>query len=123
MQVRTNAGPFRIVIHGQPGPGSAVGRAVRGAGPGSGPRPPAAAGQPAAPMDGVVVKVGVAPGDEVERHAVLVVLEAMKMQIPVTAPWPGRVTALLVAEGDSVTAGQPLAEVSRSPGGRDASED
>jgi biotin carboxyl carrier protein len=29
----------------------------------------------------------------------------------VTAPWPGRVTAVLVAEGDSVTAGQPLAEV------------
>jgi biotin carboxyl carrier protein len=62
-------------------------------------------------MDGVVVKVGVARGDEVERHAVLVVLGAMKMQIPVTAPWPGRVTAVLVAEGDSVTAGQPLAEV------------
>ena len=47
------------------------------------------------------------------RHAVLVVLEAMKMQIPVTAPWPGEVRALLVAEGDSVTAGQPLAEIAR----------
>jgi acetyl-CoA/propionyl-CoA carboxylase biotin carboxyl carrier protein len=111
VEVRTNAGPFRIVIHGRPHPGSASGRAGRGAGPRSGPRPPATAGQPAAPMDGVVVKVGVAQGDEVERHAVLVVLEAMKMQIPVTAPWPGRVTALLVAEGDSVTAGQPLAEI------------
>jgi biotin carboxyl carrier protein len=33
------------------------------------------------------------------RYAVLVVLEAMKMQIPVTAPWPGEVRALLVAEG------------------------
>ena len=70
-------------------------------------------------MDGVVVKVAVARGDEVERHTVLVVLEAMKMQIPVTAPWPGRVTALLVAEGDSVTAGQPLAEVSPPPDGAD----
>jgi len=49
----------------------------------------------------------------VERHAVLVVLEAMKMQIPVTAPWPGEVRALLVAEGDSVTSGQPLAEIAR----------
>jgi biotin carboxyl carrier protein len=68
-------------------------------------------------MDGVVVKVEVARGDEVERHAVLVVLEAMKMQIPVTAPWPGRVTALLVAAGDSVTAGQPLAAVSADAGG------
>jgi acetyl-CoA/propionyl-CoA carboxylase biotin carboxyl carrier protein len=112
VRIRTNAGPFVIKIHGRPGPGAA---AVRAAGGGAGPRPgqraPAAAGQPAAPMDGVVVKVAAAPGDEVERHAVLVVLEAMKMQIPVTAPWPGRVTALLVAAGDSVTAGQPLAEV------------
>jgi biotin carboxyl carrier protein len=66
-------------------------------------------------MDGVVVEVGAACGDVVERHAVLVVLEAMKMQLPVTAPWAGRVTALLVAEGDSVTAGQPLAEVSLPP--------
>ena len=50
----------------------------------------------------------------VERHAVLVVLEAMKMQIPVTAPWPGQVRALPVAEGDSVTSGQSLAEVATS---------
>jgi acetyl/propionyl-CoA carboxylase alpha subunit len=120
VQVRTSAGPFRIVIHGRPVTGASAGRAGRGAGPRPGPRTPAAAGQPAAPMDGVVVKVGAACGDEVERHAVLVVLEAMKMQIPVTAPWPGRVTALLVAEGDSVTAGQPLAEVSRPPDGGDA---
>jgi biotin carboxyl carrier protein len=68
-------------------------------------------------MDGVVVKVEVARGDEVARHAVLVVLEAMKMQIPVTAPWSGRVTALLVAAGDSVTAGQPLARVSADAAG------
>ncbi|HEU5387827.1 MAG TPA: biotin carboxylase N-terminal domain-containing protein [Streptosporangiaceae bacterium] len=112
VRIRTNAGPFVIKIHGRPGPGAVP---VRAGGGGAGPRPgqraQAAAGQPAAPMDGVVVKIAAVPGDEVERHAVLVVLEAMKMQIPVTAPWPGRVTALLVAEGDSVTAGQPLAEV------------
>jgi acetyl/propionyl-CoA carboxylase alpha subunit len=117
VQVRTNMGPFVIKIFGRPGPDLAPVRAGRGAGPQPGPRTPAAAGQPAAPMDGVVVKVEVARGDEVERHAVLVVLEAMKMQIPVTAPWAGRVTALLVAEGDSVTAGQPLAAVSADAGG------
>ena len=86
---------------------------VPGACPQAGSGNLAAAGQPAAPMDGVVVKVAVARGDVVERHAVLVVLEAMKMQIPVTAPWPGEVRALLVAEGDSVTSGQPLAEIAR----------
>jgi acetyl/propionyl-CoA carboxylase alpha subunit len=117
VQIRTNAGPFVIKVYGRPGPGPAAVRPGRVAGPGSGPPSPAAAGQPAAPMDGVVVKVEVARGDAVERHAVLVVLEAMKMQIPVTAPWPGRVTALLVAEGDSVTAGQPLAEISEDAAG------
>ena len=112
VQIRTSAGPFVISIHGQPGTGAASVRAGRGgAGPRSVQRAQASAGQPAAPMDGVVVKVAVARGDEVGRHAVLVVLEAMKMQIPVTAPRPGRVTALLVAEGDSVTAGQLLAEI------------
>jgi biotin carboxyl carrier protein len=63
-------------------------------------------------MDGVVVKVAVAPGETVGRHAELVVLEAMKMQIPVTAPWAGQVRAVLTAPGDSVTAGQQLIELS-----------
>ena len=121
VEVRTNMGPFVVKIYGRPGPDVASVRTGRGAGPRPGPqygpRAPAAAGQPAAPMDGVVVKVEVARGDEVARHAVLVVLEAMKMQVPVTAPWAGRVTALLVAEGDSVTAGQPLAAVSADAGG------
>ena len=114
VEIRTNHGPFRVSIYGRPRPGPPVGRdqpAARGSGPRDGTGSLATAGQPAAPMDGVVVEVAVARGDVVEQHAVLVVLEAMKMQIPVTAPWPGEVRALLVAEGDSVTAGQPLAEI------------
>ena len=114
VEIRTSHGPFRVTIHGRPRPGPTAGRdqpPARGAGPRTGTGSLAAAGQPAAPMDGVVVKVAVARGDVVEQHAVLVVLEAMKMQIPVTAPWPGEVRALLVVEGDSVTAGQPLAEI------------
>jgi acetyl-CoA/propionyl-CoA carboxylase biotin carboxyl carrier protein len=110
VEVRTNFGPFRISIPGRPGGAPAVaGRAWGGV---RRPDAPSLAGPPAAPMDGVVVRVAVAPGQAVERHAVLVVLEAMKMQIPVTAPRAGQVRAVLVAEGDSVTAGQPLAEVS-----------
>ena len=114
VEIRTNHGPFRVSIYGRPRPGPAVGRdqpLARGSGPRAGTGSLAAAGQPAAPMDGLVVKVAVARGDVVEQHAVLVVLEAMKMQIPVTAPWPGEVRTLLVAEGDSVTTGQPLAEI------------
>jgi acetyl-CoA/propionyl-CoA carboxylase, biotin carboxylase, biotin carboxyl carrier protein len=111
VEIRTSHGPFRVTIHGRPRPGPAAGPGAgpdvgaaepppdRGAGSPAGSGTPAGAGQPAAPMDGVVVKVGVACGDVVERHAVLVVLETMKMQIPVTAPWPGEVRALLVGEG------------------------
>jgi acetyl-CoA/propionyl-CoA carboxylase biotin carboxyl carrier protein len=110
VEVRTNFGPFRISIPGRPrGAPAVAGRAWGGV---RRPDAPSLAGPPAAPMDGVVVRVAVAPGQAVERHAVLVVLEAMKMQIPVTAPQAGQVRAVLVAEGDSVTAGQPLAEVS-----------
>jgi biotin carboxyl carrier protein len=115
VEIRTSHGPFRVTIHGRPRPGPADGQPppTRGTGSPDGAGTPAAVGQPAAPVDGVVVKVAVACGDVVARHAVLAVLEAMKMQIPVTAPWPGEVRALLVAEGDSVTAGQPLAEIAR----------
>ena len=47
----------------------------------------------------------VAEGDE------LVILESMKMEIPVDAPAAGVLHELLVAEGDAVTEGQVLAVV------------
>jgi len=55
----------------------------------------------------VRVEVGqrVAEGDE------LVILESMKMEIPVTAPIAGAVTQLLVADGDQVQEGALLAVV------------
>ncbi len=112
VEVRASTGPFRISIHGQPRAAGTVAATSRGPGRPAGPATPATAGgPPVAPMDGVVVKVAVTPGEVVERHAVLVVLEAMKMQIPVTAPAAGTVQAVLVAPGDSVTAGQPLAQL------------
>ncbi|MFT5222126.1 MAG: acetyl/propionyl-CoA carboxylase alpha subunit [Glaciecola sp.] len=62
----------------------------------------------AAPMPGAVVKVAVTEGQHVETGATLVVVEAMKMEHPVTAPSAGTVTAVLVAAGDAVSAGQAL---------------
>lgn len=61
-----------------------------------------------APMPGAVVKVEVAEGDHVDAGQVLVVVEAMKMEHPVTAPSPGTVTAVHVAAGDPVAGGQAL---------------
>lgn len=65
----------------------------------------------AASMPGQVVKVLVSEGDEVTRGQALVVLEAMKMEIRVTAPNDGKITKLLVSAGQVVERGQALLEL------------
>jgi biotin carboxyl carrier protein len=59
-----------------------------------------------------VVKVMVGEGDEVEEGQPLLVLEAMKMEQTVAAPYSGTVTSLPFAEGALVPGGSVLAEVS-----------
>jgi biotin carboxyl carrier protein len=59
-------------------------------------------------MPGVVRRVLVAAGDEVSRGQVLILLEAMKMEIRVTAPHAGRVERVSVVEGQPVDRGQTL---------------
>jgi acetyl/propionyl-CoA carboxylase alpha subunit len=63
------------------------------------------------PMPGTVAEVRVAPGDVVSARQPLVVLEAMKMELPVTAPFDAVVAALHVAAGDRVAGGELLLEL------------
>ena len=58
-----------------------------------------------------VTAVKVAAGQTVARGDTLVVLEAMKMEIPIRAPRDGRVTAVQCEEGDQVDPGVPLVEL------------
>ena len=64
-----------------------------------------------APMPATVRKIVVKPGDVVSQGDVLVVLEAMKMELPVRAPAAGTVGAIKCREGEMVQAGHELLEV------------
>ncbi|MFP6695618.1 MAG: biotin/lipoyl-binding carrier protein [Alphaproteobacteria bacterium] len=48
-------------------------------------------------------------GDKMDEEDTIIVLESMKMEIPVTAPQNGTLKEILVAEGDAVTEGQDVA--------------
>jgi 3-methylcrotonyl-CoA carboxylase alpha subunit len=61
-----------------------------------------------APMPGMVRQVSAEPGAQVEIGALLVVLEAMKMEHTLRSPRSGVVAECLVAEGDQVESGAVL---------------
>jgi len=64
-----------------------------------------------AEIAGNVWKIETRVGAEVEEEDVLLILESMKMEIPVEAPCAGRVAEIRVAEGDSVEEGAVLAVI------------
>ncbi len=64
-----------------------------------------------APMPGTVIRLLVGEGDSVRARQPLVVLEAMKMETPLTSPYDATVRAVHVAEGDRVAGGAVLVEL------------
>ena len=61
-----------------------------------------------AQVTGNVWKIETAVGDEVEEEDVLLIIESMKMEIPVEAPEDARITEIRVEEGQSVAEGDVL---------------
>lgn len=64
-----------------------------------------------APMSGSVLEVLVKPGDAVRAREDVLVLESMKMEIPVECPEAGTVAEVLVAPEETVEEGQTLVRV------------
>jgi biotin carboxyl carrier protein len=62
-----------------------------------------------APAAGKVLRVVVKPGDRVEEGDSVCVLEALKMELPISAPATGTVTSVAVSAGQAVEAGDTLA--------------
>jgi acetyl-CoA carboxylase biotin carboxyl carrier protein len=59
-------------------------------------------------ITGSIWKIETSVGDEVEEEDVLLIIESMKMEIPLEAPEAGRVTEIRVQEGQSVEEGDVL---------------
>jgi len=59
-------------------------------------------------MQGTIVKIVAGDGERVQPGDTVVVLEAMKMEQPLTAPKAGTVTELTVEVGQTVTAGHVI---------------
>ena len=64
-----------------------------------------------APMVGKILKIEKQVGDHVEEDEVVVVMEAMKMEIPIVAPMTGVLKELKVSPGQAVEAEQVLAVI------------
>ena len=60
---------------------------------------------------GKVFKIVAQEGQEVKSGDTVIVLEAMKMEIPVVSPKDGTVSKIVVSEGDATTSGQTVAYV------------
>ena len=63
------------------------------------------------PMQGTIVKVAASDGDTVAEGDLILVLEAMKMEQPITAHKAGKVSGLSAKPGDTVTSGAVLATI------------
>ncbi|MBX9453318.1 MAG: acetyl-CoA carboxylase biotin carboxyl carrier protein subunit [Mesorhizobium sp.] len=62
-------------------------------------------------MTAVVWKLETSAGQTVAEGDIVMVLESMKMEIPIEAPSSGRITEMLAAEGDSVSEGDVLLRI------------
>jgi acetyl-CoA/propionyl-CoA carboxylase biotin carboxyl carrier protein len=95
-----------------PGPAAPARRPPkRERGGGSGGAATAAGEALISPLQGTVLKVALAQGDEVAEGALVCVIEAMKMENEITAHRAGKVTELKVTEGGSVASGDLIAKI------------
>ena len=67
-------------------------------------------------MQGTIVKVNVTDGDTVAAGDLVVVLEAMKMEQPLTAHKAGTITNLTATIGATVTNGAPICDITDTDG-------
>jgi acetyl/propionyl-CoA carboxylase alpha subunit/acetyl-CoA carboxylase carboxyltransferase component len=76
-----------------------------------------------APSPAVILSVNTSVGSQVKSGDILLVVEAMKMEILIEAPEDGIITDVYAGEGEQVAAGQPLLQIDSSKTEEDGAED
>ena len=106
--------PGGLALGGNPGPGARkkAPKRTRGGAAGAG----ASGDAVTAPMQGTIVKIAVDEGQEVAEGDLVVVLEAMKMEQPITAHKAGVVTGLTATVGETVGNGAVICELKDAAG-------
>jgi acetyl-CoA/propionyl-CoA carboxylase biotin carboxyl carrier protein len=103
--------PAGFGVADAPAPGAGNRRASRGRRSGGPAGAPASSDDLVSPMQGTITKIVAAEGDQVSAGDTVVVLEAMKMEQPLTAHKDGTVTGLGVEIGQTVTAGAVICKL------------
>lgn len=112
--VRVNGTEYEVEVE-KKGAGTAPAASAAAPAAQAAPAAPAAQAAPAGSIEvttgtaGKVWKIVSTPGDELEAGDQILILEAMKMEIPVVAPEKGKLAAITVKEGDEVSNGQVVA--------------
>ncbi len=106
LNVTVNGTVYEVILES-----ATEGAAAAAATPAAAPQPSAGAKTVNSPLAGSVIKIDVTVGQTVAAGARLFTMEAMKMNTYVTAEHAGKVSAILVKEGDQVTEGQALLQL------------
>ncbi|MDR1931732.1 MAG: biotin/lipoyl-binding protein [Spirochaetales bacterium] len=121
--VTVNSVPYVVNLQGSSAVVNGVSYAVNvteGAAAGAVSPAPAAGGgsvNVAAPLPGLILRIGSKIGDVVKEGDTILVLESMKMETPIKAPASGTITAISVTQGAQVQTGQTLAVIGGASGG------
>ena len=112
--ITVNGNVYEVSVEESGAEGAPVAAAPKAAAPKAAPKKAAPAGAQgsvtiAAPMIGKILKVVANVGATVKAGDTVVIIEAMKMEIPVVAPKDGTVASIDCAVGDACAAGQLLA--------------
>ncbi len=104
--------PANLAVAGRTGTASGGAERARGSRRGTRRSAPAGGGKTlVSPMQGTIITIAVSEGQHVSAGDVIVVLEAMKMEQPLTAHKDGTVTGLAVEVGQTVSAGASICEI------------